>query len=192
MRFASLAIFLVLLLPHGTQAASTSYVIPLGPIRQDWGFAGGFCGEVSIQQTALYHGAWVGQAQARKLGGGELLLGENLENVVEKLGFRSAAWRSDASQAAVSKGVPSKYLQQYMAWMKQQVLRNYTVIFGAHIKGGTNSEYDHIMPAFGVHLRKAPGSLDYDPLDELTWSNDYGQVIRRAMGAPGFFASKRK
>lgn len=190
---ATLAVCLVLL-AHGAQAAAdakplTGHVIPVGPIRKDWTFAHGYCGELSIQQTALYHGAWVGQEAARQMGGSELLLGYNLEKVVDKLGFRSAKWTGTYDEEDTEE--PSAYLQQYMVFMKQNLLRNFTVIFGSRIEGGEDPEYDHIMPALGVYMSKAPGSAgsaEYDPLDELVWMNDYGQVIRRAMGAKSFFA----
>lgn len=193
MNYAALAMLALslLLLAHDSLAqAVSSAIMPLGPIRIDWGnLVPPYCGELSIQQTALYHGVWVGQEQARRLGGGELLLGVNLERVVAQLGFLSVK-RIGTAQAGV---VPSAALQQHMVWIKNQVLRNYTVIFGARIEGGEDTEYDHIMPIYGVVLHTPPtsgGSPVYDSRDELIWSNVYGQQLRRAMGAPSFYAAR--
>jgi hypothetical protein len=124
-------------------------------------------------QTALTHGVWVGQQQARNIGGGELLLGypgskqNNLEKVVKALGCDFAVWDPENE---TSDSIPTSY----MCWMKQQIIAGRAAIFGARLEGGEDDEwYDHIMPAYGVYYDSTTAG-EYDARDTLLWTDDYG------------------
>ena len=71
---------------------------PTIPGRIQWTEAGGYCGETSAQMLALLNGAWVSQAAWRSAGGGELLLGVNLEGALTKMKLTYTAWNYRAAQ----------------------------------------------------------------------------------------------
>jgi hypothetical protein len=131
------------------------------------------CAAVMWPQTALTHGVWVGQQQARNVGGGELLLGyprakqNNLERVVKALGFDFETWDPDKGE---EQDIPTKY----MLWMKQQIIAGRAVIFGARLEGDEDDEwYDHIMPAYGIYYDNSTAG-QYDAGDTLFWTDDFG------------------
>ncbi|KAF6264096.1 hypothetical protein COO60DRAFT_271757 [Scenedesmus sp. NREL 46B-D3] len=173
------------------QAAPLTAVIPSFPIRFQWEHGHGYCGELSIQQTALTHGVWVGQQQARDTGTGELLLGypstkqNNLERVVKALGFEYVTWDPDSE---INQVKPTSY----MRWVKQQIIAGRAVVFGARLEGGEDDEwYDHIMPAYGVSYDSVTAG-QYDARDRLLWTDDFGNLANKSMLDPSFFAAQYK
>ena len=58
-----------------TASAADYRTIPADGMRYQWNNANGYCGECSLQMAGIDMGFWVSQDQARKLAGGEALLG---------------------------------------------------------------------------------------------------------------------
>lgn len=116
---------------------------------------------------------WVGQQQARNIGGGEVLLGRpgsnlnNLQKVLQALGFDFVVWDPDSE---AGQGIPTSY----MRWMKQQIIAGRAAIFGARLQDGEDDAwYDHIMPAYGIYYDSSTAG-QYDARDTLTWTDNYG------------------
>uniref|UniRef100_A0A383WD23 Peptidase C39-like domain-containing protein n=1 Tax=Tetradesmus obliquus TaxID=3088 RepID=A0A383WD23_TETOB len=171
------------------QAAPMKAVIPNFPIRTQWEHGHGYCGELSIQQTALTCGVWVGQQQARNIGGGEVLLGRpgsnlnNLQKVLQALGFDFVVWDPDSE---AGQGIPTSY----MRWMKQQIIAGRAAIFGARLQDGEDDAwYDHIMPAYGIYYDSSTAG-QYDARDTLTWTDNYGTVANKTMSDESFYAEQ--
>lgn len=147
------------------QAHPVSKLLPNYPLRTQWDWGHGFCGELSIQQTALTHGVWVSQLMARELGGSELLIEDTLETAIRTLGFAYKNW-------SPSVGKPN--VEAFMIWMKQQLIAGRAPIFGVQLKDGEMDPiYDHIVPAFGIRFDTNTANV-YDPADRLIWTDDYG------------------
>jgi hypothetical protein len=130
--------------------------------------------QLPMYQTALTHGVWVGQQQARDIGGGELLLGypntklNNLAKVVSALGFDYVTWDPEDETGKVK---PTTY----MRWMKQQIRAGRSVAFGVRLAAGGDDDewYDHIVPAYGVYYNSSTAA-QYDASDTLLWTDDFG------------------
>jgi hypothetical protein len=127
-----------------------------------------------LQQAVLTHGVWVGQQQARDIGGGEVLVGypntklNNLEKVVNALGFDYETWDQNSETGRVK---PTAF----MSWMKQQIIAGRAVAFSARLAagGGDDEWYDHIMPAYGVYYDSSTAG-QYDADDTLLFHDNFG------------------
>lgn len=168
-----LLLLVYLTAPSPVYAAQLTSARPNFPNRQQWMFDHGYCGELSVQSTALTYGVWVSQQKARDLGEqaapeetdypGELLLAWNIGPVLGRLGFNYKAWDYEVPVSQAS-------LQQYMVWVKQQLIAGKVVIFSARLPEDrdTSTWYDHIMPAYGIKYNSATAGK-YDANDELMW-----------------------
>ena len=174
-RLSSAALLLWLAL---ADSAAIEQRIPL-ELREQWEFAGGFCGEVSIQAIALNQGVWVSQNQARQIGGGELLLGVNLETALTKLGFPFESWT-----------IPRrKRRKKFLKWTFRHIMSGTPVIFSARIRGGQFREYDHIMPFYGATCTSESCN---SKSDTLIWKTNYGREVQRTVGDRKFSACFRR
>lgn len=81
---------------HGIPVSSVDHEIPAGPghhtllpipPRLQWDNDGGYCGQTSIQCCSLYYGNYISQSMARAAAGSEVLVGQNAEAALEKLGY---------------------------------------------------------------------------------------------------------
>lgn len=113
------------------KAAGAGWVYRPGRIQYDE--HNGYCGETSIQVLMLEHGVWVPQETARAAGGSELLLGLNYDKALRKLGI-------------VYEEFAGRGYEEFMRWTKQKLQEGRGVVTVAYIRGGPDSEYDHIMP----------------------------------------------
>lgn len=157
---------------------------PLEPLRKDWTGEGGFCGEISFQMIAAARGIWISQRAARNLAGPngnnqyELLLGDNELKLCTALRFNCSRYASSS--------ISQK--KDFTIWAKRQLIAQQPVVFAAYISGGSDPDYDHIMPLYSVSYDAASAST-YSTSDSWVWSNDYGLSITRALNdATGFFA----
>ena len=145
-------------------AAATSYrVIPASGPRLMWQNGDGYCGEVSLQVAGIQLGFWVGQNQARKLAGGEALLGVNYDTLLGKLHLSYSDW---------SGGTAATDRQNFMDWIRDGLMTGYPVIFGAktHDTWGTDPDYDHIMIADAVTTSQAVGG-GYNAADTMSYAD---------------------
>lgn len=112
------------------------------PTRLQWENGHGFCGETCVQACSLYYGNYISQALVRKIAGGELLVGENAEETIRRLGYEIDVW--DNKQ-------PQPQYKAYLQWVKQHIKDESPVIVCGYSPEQENDEYDHIYLAVGVH-----------------------------------------
>jgi hypothetical protein len=118
------------------------------PPRLQWANGNGYCGETSIQSIGLFYGAWISQAVAREVAGGEVLLGVNAEQALPELRFRIEVW--DPDQA-------TPQFERYMLWLEGHILAGHPCLIAAFLADSGDPDYDHIMPATGIE-RSGPSS----------------------------------
>lgn len=153
-----------------TDASHTIIALDI-PAREQWLNGGGYCGETSIQSIALFYGAWISQAVVRAVAGGEVLLGVNDAKALDALHLSHVDW---------SVAAPKPQFESFMQWMKGQLAHGAPCIFGVYLTDGTNDpDYDHILPATGVEFTNG---ATYDPGDQLTLNDNFGDRITRAFG----------
>ena len=147
------------------------------PSRFQWENGHGYCGETSVQSIGLYYGAWLSQDLVRKAGDGEFLLDVNDETVLRKLHFNFETWRE--KKAELQKNKESIYYDDFMVWMKQNIVHGYPVIFSAYLYPGDDVDYDHIMPAIGI-VSKSLDDTGFNKRDRLIFSTlfDDRPVVR--------------
>lgn len=105
--------------------------------------------------VAAHHGVWVSQQLVRDLNRGELLVDDmgSVERVLNRLGFSHAAWTMPTKPKVTTAGFNySSHAQMFGVWAKQNIAQGRVPIYGAKIAGGTDPEYDHIMPAYAVQF----------------------------------------
>jgi hypothetical protein len=151
-------------------AARTAYSLG-APARLQYDQAGGFCGEVSLQQLMLRHGAWIPQEVARRQGGGELLLGVNYDAAMGRLRISFENFEGRGYRA-------------FYAWAKAKVTRGVGVVLVAYVRGLNDPDYDHIMPVVGLETSTGPDG-GYADGDTILVNTGYGtSYVRRAVGGP--------
>lgn len=133
------------------------------PPRLQWDDNNGYCGETSIQTLALYYGAWISQKTIRDIGGGEILLGDNMEPVLTTLGFDYESWDNNKE---------SPQFENFMAWLKGHLLKGNPGIFAVYLSdaGEDDSAYDHIEPVIGV---VGQGNSSFNLNDRLFFYNNF-------------------
>lgn len=137
------------------------------PPRKQWDNDGGYCGACTIQQIAAYYGTYVSQSVCRLILDPqrrlEVLVAVNEEAVLDALGFRTETW--DWHQMDL--------WQEYLRWIKNHVDKGSPVMITTFMQGGSDPDYDHIMPAVGV---KYSQKTVYDGEDELTFNDNFTAV----------------
>lgn len=101
--------------------ARTSYSIGV-PARLQYDEQGGTCGEVSLQQLMLRYGVWIPQEVARRAGGGELLLGVNYDQAMNRLRIRYENFAGSGYRA-------------FYTFTKSKIVRDIGVVLVAYVKG---------------------------------------------------------
>lgn len=135
------------------------------PTRLQWENGHGYCGETSIQACSLYYGSYISQNEVRKLAEGEVLLGENAEETIQKLGYEIEVWDNEQSKPQYKK---------YLQWIKKMIGQGYPVITCGYDAESNNDEYDHIYLVVGVNSKNMEEYSDEDELVYMTlFSNDY-------------------
>ena len=136
-----------------------SRVLPVTP-RQQWNFAGGFCGSLSIQTAHLAFGAWISQGLVREAntfgaghcdGGspgrpgpkkgegcevGALNLGQTAQGL--KLHYDEWDYNSTKPQSA-----------RYKAWMKKHLVQGHAIVWLIMCKGDDPCPYKGACPNGG-------------------------------------------
>jgi hypothetical protein len=114
------------------------------PPRAQWFNNNGYCGECSIQQCALYFGAYISQYRAREIidptQEQDVLVPRNSGRVLDALRLTYAAWNSfgDTPQC-----------QSFLVWAKGHLEQKHPVIMGVYVQGEEDSDYDHLITATG-------------------------------------------
>ena len=131
----------------------------------------GFCGSASIQQAALFHGAYISQGLIRLLGAGndqshdghsytglELLIdyGDTRDeaSVARALGFEVMESYPDADSScseAHGSAAAKATNKGFLDWVESHLRQQAPVITGVLVgQGGNDSDYDHIVPIVGM------------------------------------------
>lgn len=129
--------------------------------RMQWLNSNGYCGCCTIQQIALYYGAWVSQDACRKtIGDKEVLVSVNDDQVLEALSFTYEAW---------PEGSPQPQCKGYLGWIKQHLYNGSPVAITVNIEGKNKAGYDHIIPAIG--FRSTEDADQYNDSDLLAYND---------------------
>lgn len=151
------------------------------PPRLQWNENFGYCGEVSMISAGLYYGQYISQYTARAIASqntpqyltkSQLLLGINDQYAAAKMHLKAIAWNTSAE----------KKTQQFLTWIKKNVLEGYPVIIGIYTneylfynkknpKAG-NSDYDHIVPVFEISSYHSLDHTDYYADDVIYFSDN--------------------
>lgn len=167
---ASLIILTLVLLLTSTVAvyATTTKLLDI-PWRHQWLNDGGYCGETSIQSIALYNGTYVSANLARIYGGGEVIIGAdvdppygNASAVYNKLKLTYDRWDYMA-------GGVWQY-DDFLVWMKQHLNQDHPVVFGVYLNDCNDPDFDHIVHAIGFSAT----SVDtYSDIDTITFYDNF-------------------
>ena len=118
------------------------------PPRLQWDNNNGYCGECSIQQIALYYGAYISQYRAREIidptQHQDVWVPENSGPVFDALRLNYVVWNS---------GQAAPQYQSYLVWVKSQLQRKRPVIMDLFAQNDSHvvdtNNYDHIVPVTG-------------------------------------------
>jgi hypothetical protein len=157
------------------------------PPRKQWTNKSGYCGEVCIQQIALYYGAYISQYRIREIidptQAQDVWVPENSGPIFKALKFATRTWDSTLA---------TPQYKAYLVWIKGHLQQGHPVIFDVFVQGESDPAYDHIMLATGF---TAANAAAYDPADSLIftdgyWSRPYSRLFgslhdTRAMSGNG-------
>lgn len=161
------------------------YTNPIQP-RWQWNANYGYCGEEATIAAAMYYGEYASQYLVRKLTTGrqwsatpsnsELLLGIDALKAATAMHMTAVPF----TYAYVGPSGDQWTTQQFLLWVKQNVLRGYPVAVGVYenstVLGGAqgDSEYDHIVSVIGVGSNHAfaPGAQTFYNGDYLIFSDN--------------------
>lgn len=151
------------------------------PPRLQWMENFGYCGEVSVIIAGLYYGQYISQYTARAIASpnipqnfskSQLMLGVNALSAATKMHLNATAWDTDDEQNT----------PQFLSWVKQNVLEGYPVIIGVFTNeflfyGKTNpsagdSEFDHIVPVYGIGSNHSLKDYSYYSDDVIYFSDN--------------------
>jgi len=161
-------------LPPGMLALST---------RTQWMVNFGYCGEMSFVEVGMYYGQYISQYDARALASpgvtqtsydSQLLLGFNDNVAAQAMKLRASRWTGTGGT-------------NFLAWIKQNIAKNFPVIVGMQMQDGKYPDYDHIVPIHGVRSNHAIVDPSYYPDDVLVFDdlgvNGGNQIFSEAFGS---------
>lgn len=145
-------------------SALASIQLDIAP-RKQWNNRYGYCGECSIQQAALYFGAYISQYRSREIidptQWQDVWVPENSGPVFDALRLRYEAWNT--AQA-------TPQYKAYLVWVKKHLQQGHPVIFQSYVAGGDDSDYDHIMTAVGF---TSVDTTEYHAEDRFIFTDHY-------------------
>lgn len=147
------------------------------PPRLQWENNHGYCGEVSLISAGLYYGQYMSQYDARAVATknepqstSQLLLGINDVHAAQQMHLKYIAFDTDDEESS----------DDFLAWVKQNVVQGYPVIIGVYInqylfdegqqKG--DDEYDHIVPVVGIDTNHPLSDPNYYADDVIYFSDN--------------------
>jgi hypothetical protein len=186
-----------------TPPSTTSYIYPRQPVQPfyQWENNDGYCGEVSMMQAGLNNGQWMSQFNARLICGtglsqsgpdgacaahhnqvnynAQLLIEDPDTGVSGPNPYANAALCLSNSRLsattfnyqAQSSGL-SGY-EQYMSWVKKQVIGGNQVTLAVLLNGGTDPQYDHEVAVIKSGTNHSPVDPTYYP-DDVIYFDDHG------------------
>lgn len=154
------------------------------PARMQWNANHGYCGETSFISAGMVHGQYTSQWIARSSASpgvdqtdprSQLLLGDPWGTGQNDL-VAAGTMKLNATEF----GPHSRSSQQFLAWVKQNVVAGHVVIIGVYenmsVFGETGDAlYDHIVPVVGVGSNKpltGANASTFFPTDTITFSDN--------------------
>jgi hypothetical protein len=145
-------------------SAAASVQLDIAP-RKQWNNNNGYCGECSIQQIALYYGAYISQYRSRQLIDPtqvqDVWVPENSAPIFDALRLNYDVWNSAQAQPQY---------QAYLVWIKKHLKQKHPVIIDVFVAGESDPAYDHIMTAVGY---TSVDALTYHAEDRLLFTDHY-------------------
>ena len=135
------------------------------PGRLQWDNADGYCGETAIQMIGLYYGNYISQDICRNVAGGEVLISVNDEAALDSFSFNHEEW--DYNQQ-------TPQYTNYLIWLKQHLFNYHPVIITSYIKGLSDPDYDHIIPAIGF---ASTDTTAFNNTDDLMYNSCYDSAF---------------
>jgi hypothetical protein len=173
---------------------------PLQPFYQ-WENNDGYCGEVSMMQAGLNNGQWMSQFNARLICGTGLSqsgpngacaahhnqVNYNAQLLIEDPGTGVSGPNTYANAAlclansrlsattfnysAQSSGRTG--YEEYMSWVKRQVIAGHQVTLAVLLNGGTDPQYDHEVAVIKIGTNHSPADPTYYA-DDVVYFDDHG------------------
>lgn len=160
--------------------------------RYQWDANNGYCGEVSLISAGLYYGQYASQYNVRSIACNnipqeecQLLLGVNGLSAATQMHLNAVKWDSVLEQNT----------QQFLAWIKQNIVKSYPVIIGIYTNeylfySNTNPnagqpDYDHIVVATGIDSNHSLQDPSYYG-DDIVHFSDNG-LWGNSQNPPYFF-----
>lgn len=134
------------------------------PPRLQWPNNDGYCGENSIQMCGLYYGNYISEGMCRRVAGGELLIYVNDTIALNAFSFTYSEWDPNAA---------TPQYKNYLDWVKGFLYNKQPVIITVYVSGGTDPDYDHIIPAIGFYGKSVN---TYTSTDSLTYNTNFDTV----------------
>jgi len=186
-----------------TPPPTTYFIYPrqaVTPFYQ-WENNDGYCGEVSMMQAGLNNGQWMSQLNARLICGTGLSqsgpdgacadhhrrVNYNAQLLIEDPGtgvtgpntYADAALclsnsRLQATTFDYTRQVPGMAgFEQYMSWVKNEVIQGHQVTVALLAKGGGDQQYDHEVTVIKIGTNHSPNDPTYYP-DDVLYFDDHG------------------
>jgi hypothetical protein len=186
-----------------TPPSTTSYIYPrqtLLPFYQ-WENNDGYCGEVSMMQAGMNNGQWMSQFNARLICGTGLSqsgpngacsahsgqVNYNAQLLIETpgTGVTGPNTYADAAQCLSNSRLNATTFnyttqspgmagyEQYMSWVKKQVISGNQVTLAILYNGGTDPQYDHEVAVIKIGTNHSPTDPTYYP-DDVVYFDDHG------------------
>jgi hypothetical protein len=183
--------------------ATAAFILPASPVTPfyQWENNNGYCGEVSLLQAGLAHGQWLDQLNTRLVCGtglsqsgpsGACAAHDHIANYNAQLlietpgtGVSGSHIYADAPQCMANarlNGVTFPYetqatglagYQQYMSWVKAQVIAGNQVTLAVLLNGGSDPQYDHEVAVLKIGTNHAVTDPSYYP-DDVVYFDDHG------------------
>jgi hypothetical protein len=176
--------------------ATASYIYPRRPVTPfyQWENNDGYCGEVSMMQAGLNNGQWMSQYNARLICGTGLSqsgpngacaahhgkVNNNAQLLIENPGTgvtgpNTYAYAALCLANSRLSATTFDYTQQeqYMSWVKKEVISGRQVTIAVLINGGEDPQYDHEVTVEKIGTNHAPSDSSYYP-DDVIYFDDHG------------------
>jgi hypothetical protein len=199
-----------------TPPPTTSYIYPRVPVSAfyQWENNDGYCGEVSMMQAGLNNGQWMSQYNARLVCGTGLSqsgpngacaahhqqTNYNAQLLIEDpgTGVSGPNTYADAALCVANSrlsGTTFQYetqstgmagYEQYMSWVKQEVINGHQVTIAVLMNGGSDPQYDHEVAVIKIGTNHSPTDPTYYA-DDVVYFDDHGNYTlsgRKFTGNP--------
>jgi hypothetical protein len=186
-----------------TPPSTSFYIYPRQPLQPfyQWENNDGYCGEVSMLQAGLNNGQWMSQFNARLICGtglsqsgpngacaahrgqvnynAQLLIEDPDTGVSGPNPYANAALcLSNSRLAATTYNYSTQTpgiagYQEYMSWVKQEVIGGHQVTIATLLNGGSDPQYDHEVAVIKIGTNHSATDPTYYP-DDVVYFDDHG------------------